>query len=294
MAQSSRKTGTITVWVGVVCGLILIAVKILLGIIGKSHALIADAFHSISDFLTDILAFFGVLYAFKGEDKDHPFGHGKIDTLMSLLIGIVMVLTGIWLGYEAATNIITGDLSRPNVWALMGAVISILVKEALFRYTHYVGIKIGNQSLIANAYHHRSDVLSSLAVVVGVIPAVINPDWAVFDALAVIVVAGMIAKMGFEVVIPAFRHASDAAPSDEQIEEIKRVAASVEGARNPHDIKARFYSNKLYTEVHIAVDPNITVQKGHEIADMVRDKIMAEIDDILGVIVHVDPDDENN
>lgn len=294
MAQTAERSGRLNILVSVVCNAILVGIKLALGVLGRSQALIADAIHSMTDFATDILAFFGLKYAFKDRDEDHPFGHGKIDTLMSLLIGIAMLLAGMWLAYESIMKIVTGESLQPNFWALAGALSSIVIKEGLYQYTYRVGKEIGNNSLIANAWHHRTDAISSVAVLVGVIPGLINPSWAVFDAFAAILVAGMIFKVGIDVVIPAFRDVSDAAPSDEEIEKIRRVVYTVDGVRNAHDIRARYYSNKLYVEVHVMVDPEITVREGHEIAAKVRRKLKHELSNILDAIVHLDPDDQSH
>jgi cation diffusion facilitator family transporter len=287
----NKKAGRRTIWASVLLGVLLIATKLTLGILGRSQALVADAIHSVTDFITDVFAFFGLMYAFKAEDRDHPFGHGKIDTLMSLLIGIAMLLAGLWLGFDAARTAFGGHATAPTWLALAGAVLSILIKEGLFQYTIRVGSRIDNQSLVANAWHHRSDALSSVAVVLGVIPALINPAWAVFDALAALIVAAMIFKFGLDVVVPAFRSASDAAPSTEKLREIEQVAYSIDGVRNAHDIRARYYSNRLYVEIHIIVDPEITVAAGHEISRAVRHAINTQVSNILDVIVHLDPDD---
>lgn len=290
MLTADEKSGRMTVWVSIAVNVFLIIIKFAVGIIARSQALIADAIHSFTDFVTDIMSFFGLKYAFKGEDHDHPFGHGKIDNLMSLLIGVALTLAGLWLGTNAILSLIHGGFESPSYVALIGALLSIIVKESLFHYQYRVGKRIGNQSLIANAWHHRSDVISSSAVLIGLIPAVISPGLAYFDALAAIVVSVFIVKIGCDIMIPAFRSASDAGPEKNEIEEIERVAASINGVRNAHDVRARYYSSKLYVEVHVVVDPEITVEAGHEIAVAVRKKIRHEVKNILDVMVHIDPD----
>jgi cation diffusion facilitator family transporter len=154
-----------------------------------------------------------------------------------------------------------------------------------------VGRRIGNQSLIANAWHHRSDALSSVAVLCGLVPAIYVTSLAILDPIAAALVSLFIIKVGFDIVVPAFRQASDASPSAETITEIQRTAASVDGVRDAHDIRARFYSSRIYAEVHIVVDPLMTVADAHEIGVAVRKKIRAEVKNMLDVIVHIDPDD---
>jgi cation diffusion facilitator family transporter len=289
MNDKHYKAGKRNIQVGIALGAFLIIMKATLGFWGRSHALIADAVHSITDLVSDAFAFFGVKFAFMGIDDNHPFGHGKIDTLMSLFIGISMVLAGLWLGFENIITLVYGETKHPNILALIGALASVIVKELLYRYTHRVGTKIGSKSLIANAKHHRTDAFSSLAVVFAIIPALLNPELAFLDSIAAIVVAIMIVKVGIDVSVPAFMAASDASPEPEDIARITTVAESVDGVLDAHDIKARFYSSKLYAEIHIVVDPEITVRQGHQIAENTRTTICQQIPEVIDIIVHVDP-----
>ncbi len=289
--RQGQRGGMRAVVAGAVANALLIAVKFALGIVGRSQALIADAVHSVTDFATDIMAFAGLRYAGKERDRDHPFGHGKIETLMSLLIGVALVLAAAWIAYAAVAAIVAEEINRPNAAALVGALVSIAVKESLYHYTVRAGRRIRSQVLIANAWHHRSDALSSVAVLIGVGAALVNPDWAILDAVAALVVALLIVKVGFDIIVPAFRSASDAAPDSARLAEIERAASAVPGVRAAHDVRARYYSNLLYVEVHIVVDPSISVSEGHGIADAVRRRISDSVLDILDVIVHVDPDE---
>lgn len=284
-----HRSGLKTIWAGVVGNALLIAVKGILGVVGRSQALLADAVHSVTDFATDILAFAGLRYSMKDSDRDHPFGHGKIETLMSLFIGLALLAAGVWIGYAAVVSFFADTSKSPNAFALLGAVISILIKEGLYQYTVRVGRRIKSQVLVANAWHHRSDALSSIAVIAGVGAAILNPAWGFMDAIAALAVSLLIIKVGVDVIVPAFHSAADAAPAQERLEDIHRVAESVEGVQNAHDIRARNYAGMLYVEVHAVVDPNISVKAGHDIANDVRDKVRELVPDILDVIVHIDP-----
>ncbi len=288
--SNESRAGRIALWFGVIGNALLIAVKTVLGVVGRSQALIADAVHSFTDFATDIMAFAGLKYAVKGKDKDHPFGHGKIETLMTLLIGLTLVLVGIWIGYSAAVSVFSGSLESPTYVALIGALISIAVKEWMYQYTVRVGRRIKSNVLVANAWHHRSDAFSSIAAALGIGGALIHPSLIFLDPLAALLVALFIIKVGFDIIIPAFQSAADAAPEQSKLDEIRAAAESVEGVRDAHDTKARQYASKLYVEIHIVVDPGISVAEGHSIADSVRDAILNGVEDILEVIVHVDPD----
>lgn len=288
--SNKSRAGRIALWFGVIGNALLIVVKTVLGVVGRSQALIADAVHSVTDFATDIMAFAGLKYAEKGKDKDHPFGHGKIETLMTLLIGITLVLVGVWIGYSAAVSVFFGSLESPTYVALIGALISIAVKEWMYQYTVRVGRRIKSNVLIANAWHHRSDAVTSVAAAVGIGGALLHPSLSFLDPLAALLVALFIIKVGFDIIIPAFQSAADAAPEQSKLDEIRATAESVDGVRDAHDTKARQYASKLHVEIHIVVDPGISVAEGHSIADSVRDAILNGVEDILEVIVHVDPD----
>jgi cation diffusion facilitator family transporter len=294
MRKEEYRSGIICLWIGLLGNAVLIVVKFVLGVVGRSQALIADAVHSLSDFGTDILAFTGLRYMTKGSDRNHPFGHGKIETLMSLLIGIALIGVGLWIGYSAASSLILNQNYTPNLWALLGAAISLIVKEWMYQYTVRVGRRIKSQVLVANAWHHRSDALASMAALVGVGVTLINPAWNFMDSVAALFVALLIIKVGFDISVPAFQAASDAAPSQERLSEIAEVVESIPGVRSAHDIRARSYANQLYVELHAVVDPSITVAAGHSIANEIRDKLMGRIPDILDVIVHIDPDDDSS
>jgi cation diffusion facilitator family transporter len=291
MRKEEYRSGIICLWLGLLGNALMIVVKFFLGVVGRSQALFADAVHSLSDFGTDLLAFTGLRYLTKGSDRDHPFGHGKIETLMSMLIGIALIMVGLWIGYQAAESLVLSRPSSPNLYALYGAALSIVVKEWMYQYTVRVGRRIKSQVLVANAWHHRSDALSSIAALIGIGAAVINPAWSFMDAVAALFVALLIVKVGFDITVPAFQAAADAAPTQERIRQITEVAEAVPGVRSAHDIRARSYSNQLYVELHAVVDPSITVSAGHKIADEIRAKIMEKIPDILDVIIHIDPDE---
>jgi len=284
--------GRLTILASLIGGIVLVALKFTLGIMGRSQALIADGIHSITDLASDVLAFFGLTYAFKEADENHPFGHGKIDTLMSMLIGAIMIMAGMWIIVENIQGLVLGEFVAPTYLALFGALASILIKEALFQYTYRVGRRIRNQSITANAWHHRSDAISSVAAVCGIVPALINPDLFYFDIVAAIAVAVLIIKLGSDIVIPAFTSASDISPDDERIAEIAELVNQVEGVESVHDIKARYYAEQLYVELHVVVNGDLSVRQGHSIAVAVRNKLIAGDESIMDAMVHIDPHDD--
>jgi cation diffusion facilitator family transporter len=251
------RSGRVALWFGVVGNALLIIIKAILGVLGRSQALIADAVHSFSDFGTDIMAFAGLSYANKGKDEDHPFGHGKIETLMTMLIGVILVMVGIWIGYTAFASIISPPEEGPLLMALFGALLSIILKEWMYQYTVIVGRRIKSNVLIANAWHHRSDAFSSVAAALGIGGALIHTSLRFLDPLAALLVAVFIVKVGIDIIIPAFRTASDAIPEQSKLDEIRAAAESIEGVRGTHDLYARQYASKFHVEIHIVVDPSI-------------------------------------
>jgi cation diffusion facilitator family transporter len=199
--------------IGVVANAFLIVLKFLAGIFGHSQALIADAIHSISDFFTDAVVLVGLRMGRKAPDEDHHFGHGRIETTASGIVGVSLLVVAVFIGYDASRDIYLHTESHPTWLAIAGAAISILVKEFLYRYTIIVGRRIKSAAVTANAWHHRSDALSSVAVLIGVTAAQIKPDWHILDAYAALLVTFFIVKVALEILRDALREITDTAPS---------------------------------------------------------------------------------
>jgi cation diffusion facilitator family transporter len=286
------KDGGKTVVASLVGGLFLIAAKLGLGIVGRSQALIADGIHSITDLFSDGMAYFGLIYGRKEADSNHPFGHGKIDTLMSMLIGTMMVMAGLWIIIGSIEDLVAGEGSIPNYLAVVGAIASIVIKEGLFQYSYLVGKRIRSQSIVANAWHHRSDAISSVAALLGILPALFNPDLYFFDIIAAMIVAALIIKLGVDIIVPAFKSASDIAPDNEKLDDISSLAKSIDGVIGVHDVRARYYADQLYVEMHVVVDGDLTVRQGHKIAVEVRRRLREDKDIVMDAIVHIDPHDD--
>lgn len=286
--QQSEQAGLRVTWIGALGNLVLVLAKFIGGVVGNSQALIADAVHSISDFVTDAVVLVGVRAGRRAPDSDHAFGHGRIETLTSAVVGVILVLVGLLLGYNAAVAVYEHSVSHPTWLALAAAILSIVVKETLYRYTIRVGRRIRSAAVIANAWHHRSDALSSIAVVVGVSAALIEPSWHILDAWAAILVAVFIVKVGLEIVWGAGKEMIDTAPDPEALKRIQSRVNGVEGVLESHDLKVRTSSGMMLVQVHIRVDGEQTVRRGHQVADEVEETLLAE-DDVCDVIVHMDP-----
>jgi len=289
---SSAKAGRNATLLGLFVNALLILLKFLAGIFGNSQALIADAVHSISDLFTDVVVLFGIKIGRKPPDEEHHFGHARIETLASAIVGLALIGTAVYLGIEAALNIHRHTESQPTRVALIGAGVSIALKEALYRYTVLIGRRIKSQLIVANAWHHRSDALSSIAVLLGVGGTLIKPSWHILDACAALIVSFFIIKVGLDILWKTLREFTDTAPRPEIIKEIMQCSLSVEGVMDAHDLRVRTSGGFYQVEIHIVVDGQMAVVEGHRIAKAVERCLVGEMDTLDRVIVHVDPAEE--
>jgi cation diffusion facilitator family transporter len=279
--------------VGGIVNALLIGLKFTMGVLGNSQALIADAVHSVSDLFTDLVVLFGIWRGKKPPDETHPFGHGRIETLSTAFVGIALIGTALYLGIHSALNIYFHKEYHPTILAIIGAALSITAKEALYRYTMNTGRRLKKPLIIANAWHHRSDALSSIAVLAGVAIARIKPEWNILDAYAALLVSLLIIKVGMEISAKAFRELSDAAPEPEIIQQIKTCSLGVAGVIDVHDLRVRTSAGKIQLEIHIVVDGNQTVVEGHRIAKTVEECLLDDIDRLGSVIIHMDPTEDD-
>lgn len=286
---TSAKAGRRVTLIGVLVNAALILLKFLAGVFGRSQALIADAVHSVSDLFTDFVVLVGLKIGRKSPDDKHPFGHARIETLGSAIVGVALIGTALYLGIEAALNIYRHSEYHPTIFALIGAAVSIALKEALYHYTVRTGRRIKSQLIIANAWHHRSDALSSVAVLLGVAGARIKPSWHILDAFAALLVSFFIIKVGLEILSGSLREFTDTAPKPEVLDRIHRCIRNVEGVLEVHDIRVRTSGGQYQMETHIVVDRQQTVAEGHRIAKSVECCLAEEIEGLDRVIVHVDP-----
>jgi len=293
--KDAGNAGRKVTWIGAITNTLLIGCKFAAGIFGHSQALIADAVHSVSDLFTDIIVLLGLKIGKKAPDEEHHFGHARIETLASAVVGLSLIATAIYLGIEAGLNIYHHTEYHPTKLALIGAGVSIAVKEALYHYTVRVGRRIKSQLIVSNAWHHRSDSLSSIAVLIGVTGAIIKPSWHILDAFAALLVSFFIVKVGLEILGKSLREFTDTAPSPEIIDNISDCTNNVEGVLDTHDLKIRTSGGFYQMETHIVVDGELTVTEGHRIAKAVERCLIEEVEDLDRVIVHVDPavEDEN-
>ena len=280
--------------IGALVNLFLVGFKLAGGLWGNSQALIADAVHSISDLFTDVVVVLGLIWGRKKADQDHPFGHARLETLASAVIGLSLLVVGAEIGYGAGRDIFYHKTSHPTGLAVIIAALAIVSKEILYQYTVRVGRKIKSPAVIANAWHHRTDAFSSIAVLLGVTAAWLKPDWHILDAYAALFVSIFIIKAGFDVLLSSIREFTDTAPGPEVIEEIEKCARGVTGVKGLHDMKVRTSGGRLQMELHVVVKGSLTVVQGHDIAKAVENCLLSEIENAEKIIIHIDPDESEN
>jgi cation diffusion facilitator family transporter len=290
--SSSAITGRKVTLVGVLVNISLIVIKLVTGIFGSSQALIADAVHSFSDFFTDVVVLIGLKISNKPPDKTHHFGHARIETLASTIVGMALIGTALYIGIEACLTIYRHTKYHPTALALFGAGVSIVLKEILYHYTIRTGRRIKSQLIVANAWHHRSDALSSVAVFIGVAGTQINPSWHILDSFAALLVSFFIVKIGLEILRDALREFTDTAPKPEIIEKIRKCALFVDGVLDTHDLRVRTSGGLYQMEIHIVVDGQLTVLEGHKIAKAVEECLIEDVGNFGGITIHVDPENE--
>ena len=281
-------------WIGAAVNVVLVIFKLWAGLVSSSQALIADGIHSLSDLFSDFVVVFGLKWGRQSEDADHPFGHARIETISSMIIGLLLILVGLAITYNAILSIYHHHPSTPSVFAVYVAAISVVFKEALFWYTMRVGRRLRSLALIGNAWHHRADALSSVAVLAGVGAVYVNPDWYLADSYAALLVTFIVIKVGITLTWSAFKELADTAPDREVLVKLTERAAQINGVMQVHDLRARFSGSQIFVEVHIVVDPDLSVRQGHDIARDVKYALLDNYPDVTRVITHVDPELKDN
>lgn len=281
------KLGVNTSLVTIVINIFLAFIKITAGIIGKSSAIIADGFHSLSDVLSTFVVIAGLKISSKEADKQHPYGHEKYESVFAKILSILLLLTGAFIGFESFKILISGEFTKPKNIALIAAIISIIIKEGMYWYTIKTARKIKSISMEADAWHHRSDAFSSIGTFVGILGAQLG--FPALDPIAGIVVSIFIVKVGVDLYIKSVKELIDESASEELIILMKEKIYSIEGVEEIKSLKSRIFGNKIYVDLEIFVDQDITVKEGHDIAEKVHDKLEKEIQDIKHCMVHIEP-----
>ncbi len=262
--------------------------KILAGVVGQSGVLLADGLHSFSDLATDVVVLVGYRFGRMPRDEGHPYGHGKIETLSTLVMGGVVALVGVGLTVNAVITL-GGEptTSTPGLVALVAAALSVVVKEGLYQWTAFVARDCDSRLILSNAWHHRTDAISSVAALAGVFGARNGYHWA--DPAATLVVGGFILKVGWDLGWPAFKDLTDATVGDDLLKEIGAVVASVEGVEGYHSVRARRAGGDIRVDVDIEVAPDLNVVQGHDVARAVSRALHTRIKNVRDTMLHVEP-----
>ena len=273
------------IWASILGNVLLALLKLAVGFIYSSIALISDGVHSLSDVVTSVIGYAGIRISSKPPDESHPFGHSRFEPLVAFLIGEALLIVAYEIGRDSVYRIIHGGLIEVNSIMLGVTVLSILAKEAMFRYSIHVGRRLDSQILIADAYHHRSDALSSLAVLVGLSLQRLGFEYG--DALAGLVVALFLVKVSLEIVLENVGYLTGKAPPFEVCDEIRNRAMSVPNVLGVHDLRAHYVGNRLHVELHIEVPPELSLKEAHDASEEVKRRI-EELPEVERAFVHVD------
>ncbi len=277
--------------IGSLVDFLLGVVKILVGWLAHSQALVADGIHSLSDLATDFIVLYAAKHSHRAADEDHPYGHGRIETLATVGLGISLIVVAFGIGYDAVRRMNDMDLLlHPGAMALAVAVVSVFAKEGIYHYTKNAAVKLRSNMLMANAWHSRSDAISSIVVVIGVGGAMMGYPY--LDAVAAIAVAVMIAKIGIDLIRASSKELIDTALEPKVVDAIRKEIVDVDGVRALHMLRSRRSGSDALVDLHVQVDPRISVSEGHQIGDTVRRRLLERVDEVTDVTVHIDPEDD--
>lgn len=268
--------------------LLLSLIKFLVGFLAHSQALISDAVHSASDVVSTIAVIFGVNLSSRQSDKSHPYGHERIECVFSVVLAMILFMTGMGIGITALKTVINGDqIVIPGKLALGAAAVSIAVKEWMYHYTKHAANKIGSTAMLADAWHHRSDALSSVGSLIGIGGALLG--YPICEPIASILICAFIVKAAYDIFMDAVNRLVDHSCTPEEIEKMEQIIYSVEGVKRIDELRTRRFASKIYVDLEIAEDGNLTLYNAHKIAEQVHDKIEESFGDVKHCMVHVNP-----
>lgn len=279
---------------GMILNVILTIFKFIAGILGNSAAMIADAVHSFSDFVTDIVVIVGLKAAGKPADNNHHYGHGKIETLCAAFVGLVLFLIGLEILVAGLGKIIFvingGNLEQPGLVAFVAAVVSIIVKEGLYRYTLNAAKSVKSDAMIANAWHHRSDAFSSVGTMLGIGGAIaLGGKWTVLDPIAAVILSFFIFKVAYDITYKNANELAEASLEEDVIDDIQHIIVSTDGVKDFHKLKTRKIGNNIATDVHIQVDRNLSLIEAHDICTEVENRLRAKYGNESILYIHCEP-----
>lgn len=290
MSNNNEKIAIKVSLISILGNVILAVAKFIAGIFGSSAAMLSDAVHTLSDVFSTFVVMAGIKLSAKKEDDDHPYGHEKIESIAGGLLAIILAITALKIMTDAFNNLLSSNLSElkpPTMLALSAAVASIVVKEWMYHYTKSAAKKINSPSLMADAWHHRSDALSSIGSLVGIGGAMLG--FPALDPIASIVIGFMILKAAYDIAKDSVSRLTDTSCNEETLEKITEITKAQEGVLQIDDIKTRIFGAKFYVDLEIGADENLPLKEAHDIAKKVHDEIEKAFPDAKHCMVHVNP-----
>ena len=290
MNENMEKTAMKVSIISIIANVVLAAFKLVAGVFAHSGAMISDAIHSASDVFSTFVVMIGIKIASKEPDEEHPYGHERMECVAAIILATILCITGLGIGKNALSNITgnSGEMAVPGVLALIAAIVSIIVKEAMFWYTRHYAKKIDSGALMADAWHHRSDALSSIGAFIGIIFA--RMGYVMMDSIACLVICVFIVKAAYDIFKDAVDKMVDKSCSLEVEAEIRTIVMSVDGVKGIDSLSTRLFGNKMYVDLEIRADGEKTLNETHEIAEAVHDSIEAQFEKVKHIMVHVNPD----
>ncbi len=287
--ENFEKTAVKVSVVSIVGNVILSAFKMLAGIIAHSGAMVSDAVHSASDVFSSIIVIIGIKISAKDSDKEHPYGHERMECVAAIVLAVILLVTGLFIGADAVKNIRDGNnIEIPGIPALVAAVVSIVTKELMFWYTRYYAKKIDSGAVMADAWHHRSDALSSVGALIGITGA--RMGFPVLEPIASLVICIFIVKASFDIFKDAVDKMVDHSCDEETERQIRECVLAQEGVKGIDLLRTRIFGNKIYADIEINADGSKTLSEGHAIAENVHSVIEREFPKVKHIMVHVNPD----
>ena len=285
-----EKTAVKVSLVSIIGNVVLSLFKLAAGVIAHSGAMISDAVHSASDVLSSIIVIVGVKWAAKDSDKDHPYGHERFECVAAIVLAVILLISGLFIGYQAVEQLAAGNIQNiavPGVLALIAAVGSIVSKEAMYWYTRFYAKQHNSGALMADAWHHRSDALSSVGALVGILGA--RMGYPVMDTAASLVICVFIIKAAYDIFRDAVSKMVDRSCSEEVEQAMHQCAAAQEGVLGVDLIQTRVFGNRIYVDIEICADGNLTLTEGHAIAQRVHDAVEEGFPEVKHIMVHANP-----
>lgn len=287
--MTKLEAGKKTTIVSALTNVFLALLKTTMGILSGSAALLADGIHSVADLLSDLFAYGMIKISHEGPDEDHPYGHGKFESIGTLALAVMLSLTAGWIAYKAITQLLVTESIQHSLstLALAATLISIISNEALYHYCKNIGKKVGSSIIIANAWHHRTDSLSSIAAFIGIGFSLLG--FPIADSIAALLVTALLLKMSYQIGKEAVNELVDTAVSEDMQEKIMRAARNISSVAGCHELRTRLIGGKIFVDVHVEVPAQISVSEGHALAESVERAILESVKEVQDVITHIDP-----